>query len=219
MNAIVPAQTFRMGEHFGLEAGTGFLTVVPNGAPSLRKSGPARDRKDFNCYAHGLGLRHLGWVEPGRLAQHNRGNALKNDSVENIRDNLIYDGWGEVDLHACDPHKDHVIAVVYGSKNWLNQGYHVIRLNEGGQISQKRGQWGLSHSLMLNFSVYARQKIEGESNRLKVMRPEDFLTFSRDQFVGFFKMPETGMVFDPIYRPHPSRLRETTPRALAAQPV
>lgn len=166
---------------------------VPDGAP--KRAPVDMDRREYNCYAHGLGLQKLGWVQPGCLKDRYADLEDADLSVQDRwRERFLSDGWIEVDLKQANPLEALTIAV----KTTNHGSYHVYRFDDDGQVSNKRGPWGVDVLNKLSNTFWGAL---GRGYRdPQSYTAEDFLANEEEKFVGFFVAPEDGFLYDPSYR-------------------
>lgn len=167
---------------------------IPDGPPTRSPETRSVHRSEFNCYGYGLNLWRQGWVQPGALKDARSLPRGDNNTNDGLMQNLEDDGLIIADTQNCDFRSDHILPMIRNPDG----GYHALRVNDDGTVTQKFGPWGISE-IKKPTSLF-RALVSGRKFDLDAMRPEDFVARPGQEFVCFAKIPVKGIIYDRRYR-------------------
>lgn len=135
--------------------------------------------KSTNCYSYALNIPDHGWGRPGELnkpVDERDCFARSEITPARITERLIQDGLVQVNIEDVDPKKHHVIALA------INEGwdYHFYRWLEDGSWAHKDGEKSVSTK---------------DHKGKPISSPEKAARGPYKKFIGYFKVPDTGVPY------------------------
>jgi hypothetical protein len=155
--------------------------IIPCARDFLAAANPYHDDPDLykrtNCYSYALGLPQLGCAVPGHITDPSGRIYNHMARADYMRKLFKGDGLIEISHHDLPMTTTQVIAVAI--KEYFNG--HVLKYHQDGTWSQQGG--------------FAQPITNLDSDGQIITDPRQATLGYYDEFVGYFKVPDTGITF------------------------